>query len=91
MSEHIQIEQGSFGDFQITATGRAGEATFTLDLADVESLSNGELDASEATARATVELLLQRQDVADLPPVVDFDEIVAAYPEAVQQIVARRP
>ena len=90
MSAQFTIEQDPRGGYQVTTNAQDGEATIFLDLREVESLSGGRLDASSQTARATFEVLLEHQDAADLPPTVQFADVVASYPDAVDAIAARR-
>ena len=61
-----------------------------LSLGEAAAVSEGRLGDDEATAVATIAYLLEHQDAADLPELVDIGDVVAAYPDAVERIAGLR-
>ena len=84
----VEIEQHGAGRYAVQASSFAGPVRFELVLPD-QHASTG-LGNDPATARAVVALLLTHQDAADLPPEVEIDAVLAAYPDAVGGIRALR-
>ncbi len=54
------------------------ESWFTIDPTDLERLHVVGQD-DEAIVRRTAEFLVERQDVADFPDIVDLDDVIATY------------
>ena len=90
MSEVLDIERRAEGGYWVRAQSHDGPVRNALLLDEAEELSEGRLADDEATARATAEFLLSHQDAADLPGIVQLDEVLGAYPDAVDAILARR-
>ena len=90
MSELLDVEKRPQGGYWVRAQSPEGPVRSALLLDDAEDLSDGRLSDDEATARATAEFLLSHQDAADLPTIIDLDEVLAAYSDAVEGIVGRR-
>ena len=89
MSEpEMELESLGEGRFEVTTVSLDGQTSVTLRLDDVADLSDGALRPDEATARAVMLFLLEHQDAADLPPQVDGEQVLAAYDNAVQGILA---
>ena len=86
----IEIVERRDGEYRVRVGSFDGAAEVVLSLADADDASGGRLADDDATASATVAYLLQHQDAADLPPVVDIGDVVAAYPDAVDGITALR-
>lgn len=68
----------------------SGQVTRRLLLVDATDVSDGELSDDEPTAVATFTFLLGHQDAGDLPERIEIADVVAAYDDAVEQIVASR-
>ena len=81
---HVDLEEEVPGRYAVRAASFTGEVTFVLVLTDPQHTLG--LAQDETTARAIVAFLLSRQDAADLPPEVELDAVVAAYPDAVGAI-----
>ena len=81
---HVNLEESGPGRYAVRAASFTGEVTFVLVLTDPQDTLG--LAQDETTARAIVAFLLSRQDAADLPPEVELDAVVAAYPDAVEAI-----
>lgn len=90
-------------DFTITSEGSGvylatmqsddaleGKAQARVRLVQAAEASGGKLTDDEATARATVSYLMEHQDGVDLPAEVEIVDVLAAYPEAADEIAARR-
>ncbi|HEX2855952.1 MAG TPA: hypothetical protein VHO26_00530 [Propionibacteriaceae bacterium] len=90
MSELLAVEKRSEGGYWLRAQSLDGPIRSALLLDDAEELSDGRLRDDEATARATAEFLLERQDAADLPNIIQLDEVLGAYEDAVEAILSRR-
>ena len=86
----IDIEAQGGGEYRARIGSYDGATIVTLTLGDADAVSEGRLADDEATARATVAYLLRHQDAEDLPPMVDLGDVVAAYPDAVEQISGLR-
>lgn len=67
-----------------------GHTSLTIDLTDVDDASAGRLPEDEATAVAAIAFLLEHQEAPDLPGRIEIGDLVAAYPDAVDRIVALR-
>ncbi|MFC5673687.1 hypothetical protein [Streptomyces incanus] len=80
MPEQFQIEPMGDHDYLVRARYSGGviESRFQASPAVV-----GELDAAEADEQQVIEetalYLAERQPVMDLPPLVDLDDVAAAY------------
>lgn len=85
---HVEIEQHGSGRYAVQARSFTGPVRFELVIPDQHDLTG--LGNDPATARAVIDFLLARQDAADLPPEVDIDAVLAAYPDAVEGIRALR-
>jgi len=90
MSELLAVEKRPEGGYWLRARSADGPVRCALLLDDAADLSDGRLADDEATARATAEFLLSHQDAADLPNIIQRDEVVGAYEDAVQEILDRR-
>lgn len=88
--EDFEITPQGDGEYLIRTPGGndTDPATFDLDLGDAESVSDGRLADDERTVRATVRYLLEHQEAGDLPERVEIADVDAAYPDAVDRIVA---
>ncbi len=90
MNEPVTIEPRHHGGYLVRAQSSDGPVGSVLLLEGVDDLTGGLLGDDEATARATAEFLLSHQDPTDLPATIEIDEVLAAYPDAAQEILARR-
>ena len=86
----IEIVERRDGEYRLRVGSFDGSTEVVLALGDAAEVSDGRLAVDDATASATVAYLLQHQDAADLPGVVDIGDVVAAYPDAVDGIAALR-
>lgn len=87
MSTDMTLEPDPSAGWQVTVPTVDGPATIVLTLHEADALSDGRLDDSERTARATVTYLLQRQSAWDLPELMDLDDVEAAYEGSIEAIV----
>lgn len=85
--ELIPEEEGAY---RVAVPSKDGMTTFRLRMDDAPAVSDGRLGDDEASAHAVVAFLLDHQDAVDLPPIVEIEEVVAAYAGAVDEILARR-
>lgn len=90
MNHPMTIDPDPQGGYRLRVQSSDGPVGSVLLLEGADDLSGGLLGDDEATARATAEFLLSHQDAADLPATIEIDEVLAAYPDAVQAILARR-
>jgi hypothetical protein len=78
----VSIEIDTHADHEYVVRLRDGEevcdAWFTVDPSVLEQLGVEGQD-EEAIVRRTTEFLVERQDVADFPDLVDLADVVAAY------------
>ncbi|WP_068260382.1 hypothetical protein [Janibacter limosus] len=86
----IEVTSQDDGEYAVRVGTDEGAVTLDLLLGDAESCSGGELSPDEGTALATIRFLLEHQGAEDLPQLVDIEEVVAAYPEAVSRIASLR-
>ncbi len=90
MSGILAVEAHPEGGYLLRSQSHDGAVASVLLLDGVAEITGGRLGDDEATARATAEFLLSHQDAADLPASIEIDEVLAAYPDAVEAIIARR-
>ena len=88
--QDFEITSQGDGEYAVRVETDEGAVTLDLLLGEAESSSGGAFGADEGTARATVRFLLEHQGAADLPQLVDIEEVLAAYPDATERIVALR-
>ena len=86
----FEIVSQDNGEYLVRVESLDGATSVVLLLAEVDGASGGRLADDEATARATIAYLLTHQDASDLPPRLEIDDIVAAYPDAVDGIESLR-
>ena len=86
----VEILESQDGEYRVRVRSYDGATEVTLTLADADAASAGRLTDDGATATATLGYLLQHQDAADLPAVIDLGDVLAAYPDAVDEITALR-
>jgi hypothetical protein len=88
--DDFEVVPNGPGEFLIRANSDydTQPVTFSLTLDEAESVSDGRLAEDERTARATIRFLLEHQDAAELPEQMQIPDIVLAYPDAVERIVA---
>ncbi len=86
----IEILERRDGEYRVRVASLDGVTEVTLTLSDADAASDGRLTDDDATAKATLGYLLQHQDAADLPALIDLGDVVAAYPDAVDEITALR-
>jgi hypothetical protein len=84
--QDFEITPQGDGEYVVRVATDEGTTTMRLSLVEAESSSDGRLGDDEATARATITYLLEHQGAEDLPQLVDIEEVVAAYPAAVERI-----
>lgn len=90
MSQEIDVEAVGAGEYRVTVASHDGPVELTVVLDDLGTTSAGQLEDDAATARAIVAFLLTRQDAVDLPGIIEFGDVVAAYPDAVDEVVSAR-
>lgn len=91
MTHHdFSLEPSGDSTYEATVPSLDGSASITLRLDGLDAASDGRLSEDEPTARAVLHFLLEHQDAADLPQEVDAEQVLAAYPDAVDGILARR-
>lgn len=78
------------GSYRTDAPSHEGSTTLVLLLGDAEGVSDGRLSEDVQTAAATFAFLLGHQDATDLPNPIEIGDVLAAYEDAVEQILARR-
>lgn len=88
--QDFTITAQSESEYEVDVRTAEGTASITLRLDDLAELTDGALAPDETTARAVVRVLLEHQGVEDLPPLVDIEEVLAAYPEAAERIASHR-
>ena len=80
MSEAVEVE--AQGDHQfvvrLQGDGEGTESWFRLSPGVLEDLGVGP-DGEEDLVRRTVDFLLQHQDAADFPDVVELEDVAASY------------
>jgi hypothetical protein len=84
--EDIDIELQDTGEFLASIHTGTGTEEIVLILSDAEDVSDGVLGNDEATARATVEFMLNHQAAGDLPDRIDLVDISAAYDGGIEAI-----
>lgn len=67
-----------------------GPTTRELHLEGVEDLSDGQIPEDGATVMAIIEYVLQHQDAAQLPPILEIADIFAAYDDPFDEILELR-
>ena len=88
--DEIEILSHDQDEYQIRVRSLEGDTSLTVVLANVADVSQGRLTDDEMTARATARYLLGHQEASDLPPQIEFEDVVVAYPDAVSSIEALR-
>lgn len=73
--------------YLMTTPSYDGSTTLTMGLAQAAEVSAGRLADDQATAIATLRYLLSHQDAVDLPDLIHFADVAAAYDDAVDAIV----
>ncbi len=86
--EKFKIETQGDGEYLVRTGSLDGSTSVTLILGNVGGASGGRLTDDETTARATIQFLLSHQDASDLPPRIEFEDVLAAYSDAVDGIEA---
>ncbi len=86
----LSTESLGEGRYRASVPSLDDQAVVVLALGEAPRVTGGRLADDEATARATFAFLLQHQDGADLPGQIDIEQVVAAYDDAVDTIVALR-
>ncbi|NYF96966.1 hypothetical protein [Janibacter cremeus] len=89
MQDFEVVSQGE-GEYEVSVETGEGAVALTLLLGEAEDSSDGLLGPDESTARATIQYLLQHQDAQDLPQYIDIEEVLAAYPDAGEEIGSLR-
>lgn len=87
----VVVRDEGEGAYTARVASHDGATVVTLVLGEAPALTGGALAADAATAAATIGFLLTHQDAADLPSPVEIGDVLAAYPDAVEQILARLP
>lgn len=86
----MEITSQGDGEYAVRVPTDEGSVTLDLLLGEAASCSDGALGSDEGTARATIRFLLEHQGAQDLPQLVDIEEVLAAYPDAIERIAALR-
>lgn len=90
MSEQIQIEPLGGHDYLVRARHTEGviESRFRAGREVLELLAVPE-SREAAVVEESAAFLTERQPVIDLPPLVDLDDVAAAYDDYAREIVRR--
>lgn len=88
--QDFEITPQDDGEYVVRVEMEEGSRSLRLLLGEAGSCSDGALGADESTARATMRYLLEHQGAEDLSQLVDIEEVVAAYPDAVERIASLR-
>lgn len=86
--DDFTIESQRDGEYLAQIESLEGSTYVTVALGDVQDASDGQLTDDEATARAIVSYLLSHQDASDLPTRIEVGDVLAAYPDALEKILA---
>ena len=87
MNEFEIAVQGE-GEYNAKLPSHDGYTSLTVVLVQAEDVSEGRMVADEATAHALISFLLEHQEASDLPPRIEFADVVVAYPDALDRIAA---
>ncbi|MDO5736075.1 MAG: hypothetical protein Q4P15_06330 [Propionibacteriaceae bacterium] len=79
------------GEYVFRVPSLEGSVSVIVMFGDAAEASEGRLTDDRATAHATLHYLLSHQEAADLPARIEIGDVVAAYADAVDQILASRP
>jgi hypothetical protein len=76
----VEVEAQGEHRFVVRLSGQdeSAESWFTLSPAVLDDLTVGEAD-EEDLVRRTVGFLLQHQEIADFPDIVDLEDVIATY------------
>lgn len=88
--DKFTIEPQRDGEYLAQIESLEGSTSVTVALVDMEDAGDGQLTDDEATARATISYLLSHQDASDLPTRIEVGDVLAAYPDALDKILALR-
>lgn len=89
MNEFEITPQGD-GEYSARLPGHDGDTSLTVVLLEVEDASEGRMADDEKTAGALIAFLLEHQEASDLPPRIEFADVVVAYPESLDWMAALR-
>ena len=82
----MRIESLGNSEYRVHVDSGEGDATLSVLLGDVDDMGDGRLRDDSSTARALITFLLRHQDVGDLPPRIELEDVLAAYTDAVEEI-----
>lgn len=88
--DNIEIVASDEGNYRIKVTSHGGDTFLTIVLGHVEDATDGRLRNDEGTARAALRYLLGHQETSDLPELIDVEDVLVAYPDAIDRIEALR-
>lgn len=89
MNEFGIVSHGD-GEYGARLPSHDGHTSLTVVLSDADDASGGRLADDEATAVAMISFLLEHQEATDLPERIEIEDVLAAYPDAVDRIVTVR-